>query len=98
MPTAQEESDLKAALWASIGALVDSLCANLPHSTTPTSKFIGALNELVYAQIKMAAEETEAFARHAGRTTVTKEDALMLARRNESLEGVLKDVVNGAKQ
>ncbi len=35
----------------------------------------------------------ESFAKHAGRTTVTTEDVMLLTRRNEGLEAVLRAVL-----
>lgn len=34
--------------------------------------------------------DLEAFAKHAGRSTINRSDVLLLARRNEGLEDVLK--------
>lgn len=61
------------------------------HNATP--QFIGALTELVWAHVASAGRDLEDFARHAGRTTVTADDVLLLARRNEGLEGLLKSFV-----
>jgi centromere protein S len=35
----------------------------------------------------------ESFAKHAGRTTVTTDDVMLLARRNEGLEAVLRGLL-----
>jgi centromere protein S len=38
--------------------------------------------------------DLETFSRHAGRTTVTTDDVLLLARRNADLHAMIKDVVD----
>lgn len=43
------------------------------------------------------AGDLESFSRHAGRTTVTTDDVLLLARRNEDLHGIIKDFVDQQK-
>jgi histone H3/H4 len=67
---------------------------------------------VIFARIKMTtARETniligsaeavaldlESFSRHAGRTTVTTDDVLLLARRNEDLHRIIKDFVDQQK-
>jgi centromere protein S len=87
---------LKAVLWYSVGQITDhealegSLAGTgtAPHNATP--QFIGALTELAWAQVQSAGRDLEEFARHAGRGTVQVEDVLLLARRNEGLEGLLR--------
>lgn len=45
---------------------------------------------MVWAQIENVAMDLEAFARHAGRSTIGTDDVLLLTRRNEALEGVMR--------
>lgn len=55
---------LKAALWYSIGQIVDD--ETLKHSCgsiNATPQFIGALMELVWAQIETASKDLESFAK-----------------------------------
>ena len=85
---------LKSALWYHIGKLVDA--ETLRHNINATPQFIGALTELVWAQIESAAVDLESFARHAGRGIVVVEDVLLLARRNADLEDLLKAGVRGS--
>ncbi|KAF2404884.1 apoptosis-inducing TAF9-like domain 1 family protein [Trichodelitschia bisporula] len=87
----EDEERLKSALWFAIGQIIDSTTASTSFNATP--QFIGALTELVYTQIAFAARDLEAFAKHAGRTTVNVDDVLLLARRNEGLEGLLRGFV-----
>lgn len=85
---------LKASLWHKVGTLVSIETQKLSkqHDTpiNATPQFIAALTEMVWTQVENVAIDLEAFARHAGRTTVSTDDVLLIARRNEALEGVLK--------
>ncbi|KAJ9130036.1 hypothetical protein NKR19_g10069 [Coniochaeta hoffmannii] len=86
---------LKAALWFAIGKMADE--ETLKRNRNATPQFIGSLTELVMAQIEAVAIDLESFSRHAGRTTVTTDDVLLLARRNEDLHGIIKDFVDQQK-
>ncbi|KAI9828106.1 MAG: hypothetical protein M1832_003633 [Thelocarpon impressellum] len=110
---------LKSALWFSLGKLVDEESLALNVNATP--QFIGALTEMVWAQIEGVSQDLETFAkypsfplysppsplplqrrsatdqllqRHANRTTITTDDVLLLARRNEGLAAVLREYVD----
>ncbi|KAL8909527.1 MAG: hypothetical protein Q9207_000207 [Kuettlingeria erythrocarpa] len=92
------EDRLKAALWFSIGKIVDEETLKLGVNATP--QFIGALTEMVWAQIQNVSEDLQSFAKHAGRQVISAEDVLLLARRNEGLETILRkclDQQHGAK-
>ncbi|KAL4745688.1 hypothetical protein BDW72DRAFT_208004 [Aspergillus terricola var. indicus] len=82
------EERLKSALWLSIGKIVDEETIKLGVNATP--QFIGALTELVWTQIETASQDLESFAKHAGRSTINVSDVMMLARRNEGLESILR--------
>jgi len=41
--------------------------------------------------------DLESFSHHAGRTTVTTDDVLLLARRNQDLYGIIKEAVDEQK-
>ncbi|KAK5170031.1 kinetochore component CENP-S-domain-containing protein [Cryomyces antarcticus] len=84
---------LKSALWYSIGQIVDEDSLRLNINATP--QFIGALTEMVWAQIENTSKDLESFARHAGRTTIDTSDVLLLARRNEGLESLLRSFADG---
>ncbi|KAK0512460.1 hypothetical protein JMJ35_005588 [Cladonia borealis] len=89
------EERLKSALWFSIGKIVDEETLKLGVNATP--QFIGALTEMVWAQIESVNTDLESFAKHAGRSTISTEDVMLLARRNEGLEAVLKAYVDKQK-
>ncbi|OJD27968.1 hypothetical protein ACJ73_00624 [Blastomyces percursus] len=126
---AEQESDsvaleerLKSALWLAIGRIVDDETIKLGVDATP--QFIGALTEMVWAQIgkiplafpsspchdherrfqesvisllisssETVGQDLEAFAKHAGRSTINLSDVMLLARRNEGLESILRAFV-----
>lgn len=85
---------LKSALWLAIGRLVDATTLRLGTNATP--QFIAALTEATWAQIEGAAADAQRFARHRGARDVRVEDVLLLARRNEGLEGVMRARLEGA--
>lgn len=91
-----KEEKLKAALWYAIGQEVDSVA--LAQNINATPHFIGGLSEMCYAQIENVAHDLEAFAKHAGRTTINSKDVVLLGRRNEGLEEVLKAQAKTVKQ
>ncbi|CAP96983.1 Pc21g20860 [Penicillium rubens Wisconsin 54-1255] len=104
------EERLKSALWLSIGKIVDEETIKLGVNATP--QFIGALTEMVWAQIETISQDLESFAntsnkkcsnsifssRHAGRSTVNVSDVMLLARRNEGLDSILRAFVEQEKQ
>ncbi|RAL17009.1 CENP-S family protein [Aspergillus homomorphus CBS 101889] len=85
------EERLKSALWLAIGKIVDEETIKLGINATP--QFIGALTELVWAQIETVGQDLESFSKHAGRSTVNVNDVMLLARRNEGLESILRAFV-----
>ncbi|KIM96107.1 hypothetical protein OIDMADRAFT_44857 [Oidiodendron maius Zn] len=86
---------LKASLWFSVGKIVDEESLRLNANATP--QFIGALTEMVWAQIENVAIDLESFARHAGRSTISPEDVLLVTRRNDELHGMIRDFVEREK-
>ncbi|KAL2822995.1 kinetochore component CENP-S-domain-containing protein [Aspergillus granulosus] len=90
------EERLKSALWLSIGKIVDEETIKLGVNATP--QFIGALTELVWVQIETASQDLESFAKHAGRSTINVSDVMMLARRNEGLESILRAFVDQQRE
>ena len=122
---------LKASLWFSVGKIVDEESLRLNANTTP--QFIGALTEMVWAQIgkhqkpllppfsllllqypsihpstplltphspppENVAIDLESFARHAGRSTISPDDVLLVTRRNDALHGMIRDFVEKREQ
>ncbi|KAJ5127986.1 Histone-fold [Penicillium atrosanguineum] len=90
------EERLKSALWMSIGQIVDEETMKLGVNATP--QFIGALTEMVWTQIETVSQDLESFAKHAGRSTVNVTDVMLLARRNEGLDSILRAFVEQQKQ
>ncbi|EHK50637.1 uncharacterized protein TrAtP1_011165 [Trichoderma atroviride] len=86
---------LKSALWYAIGQIVDEESLKRDRNATP--QFIGALTEMVWNQIENVAVDLETFCNHAGRTTVTTDDVLLLARKNPELHHIMKEYVDGLK-
>ncbi|GAB1199317.1 hypothetical protein APSETT444_008663 [Aspergillus pseudonomiae] len=72
------EERLKSALWLAIGKIVDDETIKLGVNATP--QFIGALTEMVWAQI------------------VNVSDVMLLARRNEGLESILRAFVDQQRE
>ncbi|KAI9930559.1 hypothetical protein ASPWEDRAFT_171185 [Aspergillus wentii DTO 134E9] len=90
------EERLKSALWLSIGKIVDEETIKLGVNATP--QFIGALTEMVWAQIETASQDLEFFAKHAGRSIVNVSDVMLLARRNDGLESILRGFVDQQRE
>lgn len=78
---------LKAALWYSLGKTVDAIAVDSNINASPT--FIGGLMEMVAAKIGQSATDLEAFASHAGRSTINTKDVVLLGRNNEALRDIL---------
>jgi hypothetical protein len=43
------------------------------------------------------AQDLENFAKHAGRSTVTTDDVLLLTRRNDALHDIIKEFIDNEK-
>lgn len=91
-----KEEKLKAALWYSVGQIVDSVAIVDDLNATP--HFIGGLSEMLYSQIERVAQDLEAFAKHAGRSTINAKDVLLLGRHNDSLQELLSAQAKSARQ
>ncbi|KAF4978119.1 hypothetical protein FZEAL_5451 [Fusarium zealandicum] len=91
----EDRERLKAALWYAVGQIVDEESVSRNRNATP--QFIGALTELVWSQIENVATDLETFSNHAGRSTVTTDDVLLLARKNPDLHQIMKEFVDQAK-
>ncbi|CAK7265469.1 MHF histone-fold complex component [Sporothrix epigloea] len=91
----QDEQELKSALWSAVSDMVDQESIKQNRNATP--QFIGALADMVWTQIESVAVDLESFSRHAGRSTITTDDVLLLARRNEDLHDILNELVQERK-
>jgi len=90
-----ESERLKAALWYSIGQIVDD--ESIRTNTNATPQYIGALTELAWSQLESVAKDLEAFAKHAGRSQINSDDVMLLTRRNEGLEAVLRSYLESQR-
>jgi centromere protein S len=92
----QAQQRLKSALWYTVGQYIDEECLVTDLNATP--QFIGALTELVYTQIANTARDLEVFSKHAGRKAINTEDVMLLTRRNDALETMLRGELEGMRQ
>ncbi|KZL76693.1 apoptosis-inducing TAF9-like domain 1 family [Colletotrichum tofieldiae] len=90
-----ERERLKAALWFAVGKIVDE--ESIKQGCNATPQFIGALTEMVWAQIESVAGDLESFSRHARRTTVSTDDVVLLARKNPDLLDIVRGFVDEKK-
>ncbi|TVY54978.1 Centromere protein S [Lachnellula suecica] len=99
---------LKASLWFSIGKIVDEETQRLNTTATPqfigaltemvwtqigTFTFLKSSSPVANKGAENVAQDLESFSRHAGRTTVTTDDVLLITRRNDALHGIMEDFV-----
>ncbi|KAI3550157.1 hypothetical protein CPAR01_08211 [Colletotrichum paranaense] len=90
-----ERERLKAALWFAVGKIVDE--ESIKQNCNATPQYIGALTEMVWAQIESVATDLESFSRHARRSTVHTEDVVLLARKNPDLLDIVRGFVEEQK-
>lgn len=63
----------------------------------PYSSAAAVGSNTIHRVVENVVTDLESFSQHAGRTTVTTDDVLLLARRNQDLYSVIKDVVDKEK-
>lgn len=78
---------LRAALELSVSDILTEVGAE--HEVKFTGRTSATLTELVVDKVKRTAEDLEAFANHAKRTTITSDDVKLLTRRNSELNARL---------
>jgi CENP-S protein len=54
--------------------------------------------ELIFSCIESVSKDLESFAKHAGRTQISVDDVMLLARRNEGLEALLRAYVEKSRK
>ena len=64
--------------------------SNTSLVSMPISHWNKNANQLSLRSAETVSHDLESFAKHAGRSTINTSDVLLLARRNEGLEEVLK--------
>jgi hypothetical protein len=79
-----------------IGALTDMVWHQIGAST-PLLQSPTLDDPNILAMSENVAMDLESFSQHAGRTTITTDDVLLLARRNQDLYSVIKDEVDKEK-
>ncbi|EFQ96897.1 hypothetical protein MGYG_08820 [Nannizzia gypsea CBS 118893] len=85
----ETKKQLKAMLWYTLGNLTREHADLFDTEVTP--QFIAGLVEITWAQLETVGQDLEMFANHAGRSTINASDVLLLARRNEGLESILRE-------
>ena len=74
---------MRSAVELTVSDICSELKTELGLSFSP--ELVSALTELTLEKNKSSAEDLEAFAQHAKRSTITAEDVKLLTRRNASL-------------
>eukprot|EP00127_Corallochytrium_limacisporum_P001256 Clim_evm26s47 gene=Clim_evmTU26s47 len=74
---------LKAAVYYAVGQGCESLAQR--KSLVFDKDTMAAISETIWSQMPVLGSDLEMFAKHAKRSTVTPEDVLLLARRNDKL-------------
>lgn len=81
---------LRAALELTVSDILGEVGAQ--HEVQFNRQFSAILSELVVDKVGRSAEDLEAFAQHAKRTTITSDDVRLLTRRNSELNARLTAV------
>ncbi|XP_042904959.1 centromere protein S [Parasteatoda tepidariorum] len=78
-----DEENLQTSIHFSVG----KICADIAteYKVNFSKEFMATLADLTFHQASIFAEDLEAFAKHAKRTTVNSEDVKLLVRRSKSL-------------
>ncbi|AQZ11487.1 MHF1 (YOL086W-A) [Zygosaccharomyces parabailii] len=76
-------AQLKGKLWYCVERQVNE---ETPFDTTYTPNYTNALVEMCYMQLNEMGKDLEAFARHAGRQTITGDDMALLLRKTPLLQ------------
>ena len=78
-----------------IGALTEMVWEQIGTYLPPSSFLLYPFQKLTHSA--NVATDLEAFSRHAGRTTVTTDDVLLVTRRNDALHDIMKDFIDKEK-
>lgn len=79
-------AQLKGKLWYCIEKQVSE---ETSFDTSYTPHYTNALVEMCYMQLVEMGKDLEAFARHAGREVISKDDMLLLLRKTPQLEDLI---------
>ena len=77
-----------------IGALTEMVWEQIGTYTSLSFCFSSTYSSRGSANVAI---DLESFSRHAGRTTVTTDDVLLVTRRNDALYGIVKDFIDKEK-
>ncbi|SPN97251.1 related to apoptosis-inducing TAF9-like domain 1 family protein, putative [Cephalotrichum gorgonifer] len=91
----ERQEALTQALWYAIGQMVDEKVT--PENLNATPQFIAALTQVVWSQMESVTQDLEAFCGHAGRSTISTDDVLLLCRRNNDMHQIIKDFIDQEK-
>ncbi|KAF2209362.1 hypothetical protein CERZMDRAFT_47542 [Cercospora zeae-maydis SCOH1-5] len=98
-PPSSDEERLKAALWHSVGKIVDAIAVEQSPRVNAAPTFIAGMAEMLSTRITAISADLETFSRHAGRSVINESDAMLLARHHDGLKSVLRDKKNeGTKE
>lgn len=78
-----------------IGALTEMVWTQIGEQSRISTP--GGQLRILITGAENVAIDLESFSRHAGRTSITTDDVLLLARRNADLNGIIKDFVDEQK-
>ncbi|EGX96739.1 apoptosis-inducing TAF9-like domain 1 family protein, putative [Cordyceps militaris CM01] len=103
---------LKSALWYAVGQIVDEECLRRNRNATPQfigaltelvwtqivqREIVCVLTSGWLVIAENVAVDLESFANHAGRSVVTTEDVLLLARKNPDLQQLMQEYIDEQK-
>ncbi|KAI9299412.1 kinetochore component CENP-S-domain-containing protein [Cunninghamella echinulata] len=88
----EQEKKLQVAVWKIVDQIAKEESSNLGMAIS--KEYIASLANLVYKQIEITGLDIEAFTKHAHRSTISMDDVLLCARRNDGLYDILAEKSN----
>ncbi|RDW89791.1 CENP-S family protein [Aspergillus mulundensis] len=87
-------------VWVQIGMALVTLVGARTQNAAYAMTYSGALEIVANGRYptETASQDLECFAKHAGRSTINVSDVMMLARRNEGLESILRAYVDRQRE
>ncbi|CAO3696610.1 unnamed protein product [Rhizopus stolonifer] len=87
-----EDNELLSALLYNVREIVTAEARALGKEASPD--FTLSITDVLTSQIKLMAQDLEAFAKHAKRTVVSMEDVKLCARKNDMLHDAISELAN----